>query len=546
MAQPKSPSLAAAAQMLSRRIQARLSALAGQLRPRLARLEAQLHRELRRRGYDARQRKALAAVTCLAAARLLADGRRLTDFFEQVDYHGRRLAKLDLAPARVVQEMGRASRCVDAWLGKSGAAQAAELRWVRRQLDFAALLTLSNAYYRVREAETAAFHALFEAELASPGHSALIARCLEILAGWSRAQAGWLFLRGPEAGQWILAGAWPGRARDVRIRIPPALERRLARPRQLRSPEADQGLLLKPGRRGRMVSCWSVPLLRGGHLEGVLQLAFRKPYEWLPRELRLLGAAGERILQASEKARLVEELGRRGAEVRRLAEQMVHIEELERKRISQELHDEAGQSLLCVRLQLELLEKEAARDPAGVAASLSETRHLVERTIEDLRRLVADLSPAVLEHLGLAAALRRLVSRFRRLHPIRTRLRIDLGREVPRRLERVVYRLVQECLNNAGRHSSATRLNLLLRSDDNWLSLRVDDDGAGFQVPKALAQTKGFGLAGMQERVALLGGRIQIRSRPGQGVRIAIELPIPEAAQGSPIRPPGARSLRQR
>ncbi len=513
--------------MLSRRLQARLARLAEVLGPQRARLEARLERELRRRGYKAKQCKALNAVTCLSAARLLAEGRPLAAFFEQVDYHGGRLAKLDLAPAAIVKELARVGRQADACLERSRPEEAPELRWARRQLDFATLLRLNHAFYRVREAEAAALHALFQAELAARSHTELIGRCLEILAGYSRADAGWLWLRGPDSEEWVQAGVWPGPNAERKLRLDARLERRLARPRYLEGLRAVVAVPAETAGSTGLACCWSVPLRRKGRLEGVLQLGFRKRYEWLPRELRLLAAAGERILEASEKARLHEELARREREIRRLAEHMVHVEEMERRRISRELHDEAGQSLLCLRLQLEMLEQKARAAPA-LRAELAEGRRLLERTIEELRRLVADLSPALLEQLGLAAALRRLVRRFRRVKGMRTRLRLELGRGIPKRLERVVYRIVQECLNNAGRHSSAAHLNLFLRADDNCLRLDVADDGVGFQVPKALAQTEGFGLAGIRERVALLGGRIQIESAPGRGTRISIELPMPE------------------
>src|SRR6202023_3495334 len=106
----------------------------------------------------------------------------------------------------------------------------------------------------------------------------------------------------------------------------------------------------------------------------------------------------------------------REEQVRQLAEHMLHVEEIERRRISRELHDEAGQSLLCIRLQMEMLEQ------TEWIRKLREARDLTERTILEMRRLIAALSPAVLEQLGLGAALRQLVNRFRRLHPIRVRL----------------------------------------------------------------------------------------------------------------------------
>src|SRR5207244_13289380 len=117
--------------------------------------------------------------------------------------------------------------------------------------------------------------------------------------------------------------------------------------------------------------------------------------------------------------------------------------EAERRRISRELHDEAGQSLLLARLELEMLERRAEPVWEG-RAKLAETRAVVERTIVEIRRILAALSPAVLEQLGLAAAVRQLTNHFRALCPARVTLRIALGRRLDRGIETVAYRLVQE------------------------------------------------------------------------------------------------------
>jgi signal transduction histidine kinase len=296
--------------------------------------------------------------------------------------------------------------------------------------------------------------------------------------------------------------------------------------------------LLEPGWKEKFDVCWSIPLAARGRTAGVMQFGFSKPYEWLPREQELLAAAAERCLMAAEKARLMENLAASEDQIRQLAEHMLHVEEMERRRISRELHDEAGQSLLCIRLQMELLEQALPVEHEEWISKLREARDLTERTILEMRRLIAALSPAVLEQLGLGAALRQLVNRFRRLHPIRVRLLLSRLRRLPQHTEIMVYRLVQECFNNIAKHAGATNVNISVSSADGWVRLAVEDNGVGFKVEEALARKDSFGLSGMRERVALLGGRFDIRSHPsdgngslerknkGRGTKILIGLPV--------------------
>jgi len=518
---------AASAQKLGPQQEDALRRLAGLLAPRLHALETRLESELRRRGFAPSERRALKAITALAALKLLSGGHALADFFEQADYYGRRLAKLEVPPAGILACIELVGKAIAEQLRKCNGHQITELDGARRQLELAAIVTLNNAFYQVREQESQAFYALFQAELHSRSHQELITRCLETVVGWAHASEARLYLKDPSGPIWRLAGAEGVRSECT---LPSSILRRLARPRQFGSNGCEQAMVLEPAWRGRFASYWSLPLRRRGCLQAILQLAFSKPYQILPRELRVLSAAAERILEASEKARLAEQLARREQQIRRLAQQMVEIEQMERQRISQDLHDEAGQSLLCLRLQLETLSRQATRDRNGLKVGLREAVRILERTIEEIRRLVRDLSPAVLEHFGLARAVRHLLRQFQKSYGICAQHKIELKQPVPKGLERVVYRLVQECLSNAGRHSRARRLKLVLECDDNLLRLRVEDDGIGFELPQALARRQGLGLVGLQERVALLGGRLEIDSAAGQGTRILIELPVPEAS----------------
>jgi signal transduction histidine kinase len=195
---------------------------------------------------------------------------------------------------------------------------------------------------------------------------------------------------------------------------------------------------------------------------------------------------------------------------------------MERRRISRELHDEAGQSLLCIRLQMELLEQSLPESEVATKEKLRDARDLTERTILEMRRLIAALSPAVLEQLGLGAALRQLVARFQRLNPIRVKLGMTRLGGLPQQTEVIVYRLVQECFNNIAKHSGARSVNISVSTADDLLKLNVEDDGVGFRIEEAFARRDSFGLSGMRERVTLLGGRFQIRSFPkADGVSVS-------------------------
>ncbi len=516
MPRPKTPPpLVGALGLLEKDWQARLRLFARFARPACRCLERGFRGLLPSREFDAEQRKALQAITAGAAVAVLAGGGEISTFLEEVDYHGRRLAKLGLPPRAALEVLARYNRLLEAELRRRDPQQARGWRPVRQQLDACVAITLNNAFYQVREAETQAFFGLGRAELESKTEAELLDRCGEVLRRYCQAQADRISFT------------------DSSVELP----RGLSRPRGFAPTGSTGKLLLEPGWHRRYRWVWSIPLATGWPV-GVMQFAFSKSYPWLPRELQLLVAAGEHCRLACEKARLMAELAAREQQVRALACHLLQVEESERRRISRELHDEAGQLLLYLRLRVERLEGLAPASPPELKPELKAARELVEQTIVEIRRLLADLSPAVLEQLGLAAALRQLVRRFRGTYSIPVRL--SLGRLEPHspKVETVVYRLLQECLNNIARHSSARRVMVSLGTADQKLELRVRDDGMGFEVAEALAKSGAFGLAGMRERVALLGGTCEVSSRPGRGTTVTIRLPIP-AGERTPTAPPG-------
>ena len=206
-----------------------------------------------------------------------------------------------------------------------------------------------------------------------------------------------------------------------------------------------------------------------------------------------------------------------------LSRQLLQAQEEERGRISRELHDETGQTLMVLRFHLEMLSGDMRN--ADQKAKIQEALDLLDRTIEGLRRTIARLSPRVLNELGLAAAIRRQAQLLVRHTGIQTHLNLpeNIG-ALDHDMEVALYRSVQEALHNVAKHSRAKNLNVQLTVKKARVSLTVEDDGVGFS-PRS-SQERGFGLTGMQERTAALGGSMKMRSQPEHGTRIRITFPI--------------------
>ena len=465
----------------------------------------------------------------------MTGGGNLAAFFEQVAYSGRRLAKLNFPPNAIASALQQYDGLLVPVLKKAAPSDISNLGWAREQLQFCTVLTLNNCYYQVRETETKAFYDLFRAEMEAKGLDDLLERFIASLKEFTRAAEGRLYLLSENGDFWIPK---VGAVDTAVIAVDgPKQRKTFSRPVCGSARE----VALDKVSKDKFQTCWSVPLSVEGRIAGVMQFVFEKQYEWLPREQEMLSAAAERGAVAVEKARLIEDLAARQEQIRRLAEHMLHVEEVERRRISRELHDEAGQSMLWIRLQMEMIENDLPSEQAGMKDRLKVVRENTERTILEIRRLIAALSPAVLEQLGLGAALRQLVNRFRQYNTAKVKLQINKLAILPKETEVMVYRLVQECFNNIAKHSSADTVNLSVGSDDGILKLNVEDNGVGFRVEEALAKRESYGLAGMRERVALLGGQFDVRSSqavnqrsgskkaqsPKPGTRIMIQLPIP-------------------
>jgi signal transduction histidine kinase len=194
-------------------------------------------------------------------------------------------------------------------------------------------------------------------------------------------------------------------------------------------------------------------------------------------------------------------------------------QEVERRRLARELHDETGQALTSILLGLRALEE------ANTGVDLDELRELVVATLQDVRRLAVQLRPKALDDFGLVAALERLAQTFSESSGIRVQLEARIGDErVPTEVETTVYRIVQEALTNVVKHAEAREVSILLVRRDGTLTAIVEDDGGGFDSEAVRAES--FGLEGMRERVALHDGRLTIESAPGSGTTLRVEVQL--------------------
>ena len=499
-----------------RRLLPELRVLAARMASGAERSQTAYLARLKKMGFDGQASAVLAKLTVGAAAEILNAGRPLADFLEQVEYNGRRLANHYIAPDRAGAALLAYRPARSPLLSGLPLEAGDRFRQARRQLHLCTMIALNHAAFTVRETEAQTLLDLFRDELTTGGPVPLLGRFLSTLIRFCRAIRGRLYLFDEASGDWTARVGEGPSTKEARYELAAGATPPLSVFLDVDTADVNAICVVDPAWRVRYRSCWSVPLFDGDKLAGVFQFAFLKPYPCLPRERELLGAAAERCSLAMEKARLVRDLAASEERVRHLARRMIQVEETERRRISRELHDEAGQSLLCIRLQLEMLERSGPALPAAaLRRQLASIRVLAEHSIVETRRLIAALSPAVVEQLGLETAIRQLVQRLKQVFPGKVTLRAGQLGALPLELESMIYRVVQECCHNALRHSRASTVNVSLQRADNIISVEVEDDGVGFNVDAALRREGSYGLCGIQERVSLLGGRMKVESPDG-------------------------------
>lgn len=237
-----------------------------------------------------------------------------------------------------------------------------------------------------------------------------------------------------------------------------------------------------------------------------------------------------KITGAIETLEIITERRKAEENLRYYLQEITKAQEEERKRIARELHDSSAQNLIALLHQLDNLLTAKTKLPVKEAKALWGFYEQIRDTLQEVRRFSRDLRPSILDDLGLLPALEWVTEDLKNTYWVEADLKV-LGAE--RRLfpetELLLFRIVQEALRNIAKHAKATRAEVEIKFDENKITITVSDNGKGFEPPEnlgALTPTGKLGLAGMQERVQLLGGSVRLESKPGKGTKIFVEAPV--------------------
>ncbi len=454
-------------------------------------------------------------------------------FYSNLQHFGERLAKLEVSARAVARSLQIYQELIDPYLEKLFPPnRLAEMTAAMETLSWATYVAVSAAHSDAQKIEAETVLSVLDAELSAGNLEALFERALNIALSTFNANLGLILMRDAEQQQLLRI--------ECQVGFPPELDElnqtaeigegfagRIAlsgEPAILPDLRASNAEDLEPLIRGRALALWGVPLRSKGEIIGVLIIGFSRPHDWLPTERNLLRAIADRSALAIDRASMNDALREREMRIAELSGHLMHAQEEERKRISRELHDETGQGLMVIRLYLGMLETSVSTRTGK--AKIRETLDVVDRTIEGIRRIIARLSPLVLQELGLIAAVRKEAKDLTKSAGVKAKVSVssEFGR-LPAAVEAAFYRVVQEALHNVAKHANATTVNIEMRREGDQVRLSIDDDGVGIGAsPPSSRQT--FGMAGMRERIGNIGGKVKVSSARGKGTRIEVNAPV--------------------
>lgn len=269
----------------------------------------------------------------------------------------------------------------------------------------------------------------------------------------------------------------------------------------------------------------SIPLVFSGNPIGVLKLLSRSKRFFTNDRQLLIQSYANLAAVVIQNSWLFEELRKSNRQLHALSQRMIQAQEQERLHLSRELHDESGQILAALMVQLGLLEREAEQNEV-VLKRIAELKDTTSELQDNLHQLAVDLRPASLDHLGLVTALEQYASEFSQKYNIQVEFEaVGIQRQrLPNDVETALFRVVQESLTNVVLHARATHVDVVISQRSGHVAATVEDNGVGF-MPTAPTYEEHLGLFGMRERVEMLGGRFTIESSPGKGTTVNVEVP---------------------
>lgn len=521
---------------LKQSVRARIAELATGLKPHFASITASWRaRMFEEFQLDGRAMAALERLT-LGTGFALFCQLDFATYFENLSYFGMRLSKLKVDTRVANRALELFQAICEPKIAEVFPEQQTEMVAMLEMFSSASFVAVSGAYFDNKENESAALLSVLDAELSAGSVSALLDRVVRITANTFGATVGAILLRDDEDNLQIHASTGIDSAVDeISIPLGVGFTGQIAQTGEANIlPDLDLADgILNQHLVSRAKAIWGVPLktphnkdlpgIPSDTVIGVLVIGFEKPYRWLPMEQELLRAIADRSALAIERARTAEALRDREARIAELSAHLLRVQEEERKRISRELHDETGQALMVIRLYLGMLEQVAG---TRARAKIRETVGVVDRTIEGIRRIIGRLSPLVLQELGLVAAIRKEAKDFAKTTGVKARVAVGdgVGRLAPE-CEAAIYRVVQEALHNVAKHAKAAAVNIVLDQGEEIVHVCIEDDGQGMENTDRW-NGRSFGLAGMRERVAMLGGTVEVDSEVGKGTRINVVVPM--------------------
>ena len=392
--------------------------------------------------------------------------------------------------------------------------------------------------------ELALLRELIQAASSGPGVEPLAAAAARIITAATDSDVCFVHVLDDTERSLTLAGATPPFDSEVgKIRLPlgQGISGWVASHRQpvviLDDKESDPRYLPFQSLRGRdFTSMVSVPMETDpGGLVGVLNVHTVAQREFGDRDVELLLVIGRLIAGAMHQARLHRQLVARERAHENFVEQVIEAQELERRRLAGDIHDGISQRLVTLSYRLDAAAQAAKSidDRSALTEQLDRARELADLTLQEARAAISGLRPPVLDDLGLSGGLASLARSIPQVD-----VRTDLADvRLPDHIELALYRIAQECLQNVVKHAKATeaRLTFTVDSGDNGdvARLEIVDDGVGFDTlehPLGSDEMGGYGLLSMAERAEIVGGRLNIRSRPGSGTAVTATIPVPNSA----------------